>query len=185
MAAFNLRADCVKRQPKEDLSDPSPDSSKRACSPARSPRRRWAQEGGRSRSGGRGGRRRGGRRSEGPPVRARANRSALCQRPITSRLARQICPAVPGGAAGSPGPPVTLLSACWKPGAGGTCAEEPGRALRQVRLTGQPRDTHESVDHAEGGAPGRSRADRAPGVSVCRVGTCRVSGSRRGCWSRT
>ena len=35
-------------------------------------------------------------------MRARANRSALCQRPITSCLARQICPALPGGA-GSPG----------------------------------------------------------------------------------
>lgn len=125
MVASNLCADCVKGQ-RKDLSDPSPDSSKRACSPARSLcdgyKRRKA---GVTEGGGRGGQQRGGRRSEGQPVRARANRSALCQRPITSRLARQICPAVPGGAAGVRGPPVTLLSAFWKPQGRGNSAEEP------------------------------------------------------------
>jgi len=103
VVAFNLCADSVKGQ-RKDLSDPSSDSSKRACCPARSLcgcyKRRKA---GVTECGGRGGQRRGGRRSEGQPMRARANRSALCQRPITSRLARQICPALPGGAAGSPG----------------------------------------------------------------------------------
>ena len=125
MVAFNLCADSVKGQ-RKDLSDPSSDSSKRACCPARSLcgcyKRRKA---GVTECGGRGGQRRGGRRSEGQPVRARANRSALCQRPITSRLARQICPALPGGAAGSPGAAGSLLSAFWKPQGRGSSAEEP------------------------------------------------------------
>ena len=79
----------------KDLSRPRPDWSKRAgCSGGRPSTHLKAgvTERGRRGSGG-----------VAAAQRARANRSALRQRPITSRVSRQICPAVWGGAAGSPG----------------------------------------------------------------------------------
>lgn len=78
---------------------------------------------GRSNRGRRLGRRRGGSRSEGQPGRARANRSALRRRPITGRLARQICPAVRGGAAASPGAALHFWAASGSTGQGSVCPE--------------------------------------------------------------
>lgn len=78
---------------------------------------------GRGNGGRRRGRRRGGSRSEGQPGRARANRSALRRRPITGRLARQICPAVRGGAAASPGAALHFWAASGSTGQGSVCPE--------------------------------------------------------------
>lgn len=77
-----------------------------------------------------GGAKRQGRRGRGRQGRApgaSANQNGLRQRPIIARLAWQICPAVRGGAARVPGPPVTLRRAFQestgqgadKPGGGG------------------------------------------------------------------
>lgn len=61
---------------------------------------------------------------EGRAPRALPNQSELVQRPITALLVWQICPAVRGGAARVPGPPVTLLRALQK--STGQWAEKPG-----------------------------------------------------------
>lgn len=68
---------------------------------------------------------------QGRAPRASTNQNALRRRPITARLAWQICPAVRGGAARVPGPPVTLRRAFQE--STGQGAEKPGR-----RVTGRP-----------------------------------------------
>lgn len=121
-----LTSECrLHGRPKETTclrSDRSQLASFPACSPCRASvclLEGWSN-GGRSL-----GHRRGGSHSEEQPGRARANRSTLRRRPITSRLARQICPAVRGGAAKSPGAAGYTSGRLQEAQVRGVCTEKP------------------------------------------------------------
>lgn len=114
--------------------DQSEDSRHSAHFPLRNSRPQLCQSTRKGSGVEKGGANRQGRRGsgmQGRAPRASTNHSALRRRPITARLAGQICPAVRGGAARVPGPPVTLPRAFQE--STGQGAEKLGR-----RVAGRP-----------------------------------------------